>query len=98
MTDTFYVNRGTDLNFSFNWPDGAGGNADLTGFTVAAFDVNPRLAPYLTITLTDPLEGLITGRVEWNDSLPANGSADFRIRITQGSNDTSTNLLKVVYQ
>ena len=98
MNDTFYVNRGTDLNFSFNWPDGNGGNANLTGYTVSAMDVNPRLVPYLTVTLTDPPTGLISGRIEWNDSLPANGSVEFRIKITQGVNDTSTNLLKVVYQ
>jgi hypothetical protein len=98
MSDTFYVNRGTDLIFSFNWPDGAGGNANLTGFTVSAFGADPYLEPYLTVTLANPATGLINGRVEWNNSFPESGPLGFRVRVTQGSNDTTTNLLKVVYQ
>jgi hypothetical protein len=95
---TFMLNKGTDLDFSFNWPDGEEGNADLTGYTVTASDVDPRLLPYLTLTLTDPSTGLITGRVEWSDELPMNGAAQFRVKISQGANDTTTNLLRVMYQ
>lgn len=98
MSDTFIVNRGTDLTFSFNWPNGSGGNADLTGFTVSAFEVHPLLAPHLTLTLTTPATGLISGRVEWADTLPMGRVASFRVRITQGANDTTTNPLWVDYK
>ncbi len=97
MSDTFIVNRGSDLTFSFNWPNGAGGNADLTGFTVAAFEAHPALAPHLALTLANPATGLITGRVEWSDSLPMGRIASFRVRITQGQNDTTTSPLWVQY-
>ena len=97
VSDTFTVNRGTDLAFSFNWPNGAGGNANLTGFTVAGFEVTPAAAAYLTLTLTNPATGLITGRLEWNDALPGGRVVNFRVRISQGANDTATNPIWVEY-
>ena len=97
MSDTFYVNKGTDLTFSFNWPNGSGGNADLTGFTVSGYDVEYYLEPYLTLTLTNPSQGLITGRIEWNEALPEGRYVYFRVRIKQGEEDVTTNRIWVQY-
>lgn len=54
----FEINRGSDLSFAFNWPDGAGGNADLTGYTVDIVfpqaTVTSALSTTQTIDVTSP--------------------------------------------
>lgn len=94
----FRVNRGSDLEFKLNWPNGIGGNLDLTDYTVDGYEVDPALVPVLTLTITDAATGLITGRVEWDENLPEYQEMGFRIRIRKGTLDTTTNLLKVAYQ
>lgn len=98
MSDTFIVNRGTDLAFSFNWPDGGGGSADLTGYTISAFEADPAIASYLSLTLVDAANGLISGVLAWNDALPMGRVASFRVRITKDGTHTTTSPLWVQYQ
>jgi len=93
MSDTFILNRGSDLNFSFNWKDSAGANVNLTGYTVSLRDVSASILPYLTVELTTAASGLITGRLEWNDTLASGRNHYFRVKITSGANDYTTNLL-----
>ena len=95
---TFEVNRGSDFTFSINWPDGAGGNADLTGYTVGLIDVAAALAPYITATLTDAATGQITTRVEWSDTFRTGQTMRFRLQVAQDGNENSTNLLGVVFK
>lgn len=101
MSDsTFRVNRGSDLTFSYNHPDGAGGNADLTGWTVSIFEPSSFIADAITATLEDPASGLIQIRVDWelitNTKVEAHS---FRVLIDNGAGEQqSTNKLTVVYQ
>lgn len=94
----FYQNRGSDLEFYLNWPDGAGGYADLTGWTVTAFEADAEFVPNLTVSLVDPATGLISARVEWDDSFEPKRSYVFRIQIINGNEHQATNALTVVYQ
>jgi hypothetical protein len=50
MSDQFSLNWGSDFTVQFNWPDGAGGNANLTGYAVSLIDLHPALAGQLTAT------------------------------------------------
>lgn len=95
MSDTFIINRGSDLNFSFNWKDSAGANVNLTGYTISLRDVSASISPYLSVVITTPATGLITGRLEWNDTITSGRSHSFRIKITSGANDYTTNLIWV---
>ena len=97
-TAIFKVNRGSDLVFDLPWPDGAGGNADLTGYTASIFEPAAALAGRVTATMDDPATGIIRVRVEWADTAPCNRQLTFRVAIALGDDDTTTNLLAVVYQ
>jgi len=91
-------NRGSDVDFSLVWKDSDNDPADLFGYTVQALDVTPELAPYLTVTITDPANGVITGRIEWDASLLAGVNYRFRVQVTLGTEDDATNLIEVTYQ
>lgn len=98
MSNKFELNRGSDLTTTFNWPDGAGGNADLTGYTVTIFEPAPALADYITATITDEATGLISIRVEWSDTFKTGQLMRFRVQISLGTEQQSTNELGVVYK
>jgi hypothetical protein len=91
-------NRGSDVDFSLVWKDSDNDPADLFGYTVQVLDVTPELAPYLTVSITDPAIGVITGRIEWDTSLLAGVNYRFRVQVTLGTEDDATNLIEVTYQ
>jgi hypothetical protein len=91
-------NRGSDVDFTLVWKDSDNLPADLFGYTVQVLDVTPELAPYLTVTITDPANGGITGRIEWDASLLAGVNYRFRVQVTLGTEDDATNLIEVTYQ
>lgn len=93
QNDTFDLNAGSDFAFSFNWPDGAGGNADLTGYTVSIFDASPSIASAIGATLTDAAEGLISVAMEWPTGLARGRQHYFQVKIAQGALDVTTNRL-----
>lgn len=91
MSDTFTLNRGSDLSFQFNWPNGIGGNANLTGYTISGFEVHPTLASNLTLNIQSPSTGLITGLINWANNMPSGRVMSFRIKLTLGETDITTN-------
>lgn len=98
MTDTFLINAGSDLAVQFAWPDGNGGAADLTGFEIAAYDMHPSLAGALVLAIEDAAAGLISITLAWSEAIPRGRVAHFRIRLTQGDADVTTNLLWISVQ
>lgn len=92
------VNRGSDVDFSFTWTDTAGDAVDLFDWSIDTMDVDSRIDSYLTVSISDPANGIISGRVEWNDSLEAGVGYRFRIQITEDTEDQATNLIEVLYQ
>jgi hypothetical protein len=97
-TATFNVNRGSDLTFEITWPDGAGGAADLTGYTVGIFEPSPAIAGLVTATMDDPATGVIRVRIEWADGTPCRKRMTFRVSVSIGDEDQTTNLLAVIYK
>lgn len=91
-------NRGSDVTFTLAWKDSANLPADLFGYTVQTLDVTPELLPYLTVTISDPANGVIVGRIEWNAALLAGVNYRFRVQVTLGTEDDATNLIEVTYQ
>jgi len=96
--NSLILNRGSTVDFSLVWPDGAGGTANLTGFTVDAFEPHANLAAHLTLTLVDAATGLISGRIVWDDAMPDGSFMTFRIRVSGGGGVTTTNRLQVTVQ
>lgn len=94
------VNKGSGLVYQFNWPDGAGGNANLSGYTVDAYEPATEIASFLAITLVTPAVGLIQVQVSWDASLAADDlDLTFRVRINPPSGQPqTTNLQRVVYE
>ena len=92
--DTFLLNWGSDLRKQFNWPNGAGGNADLTGYALSVIDAHSSISAALTAVIVTLATGLIEIRLDWVDTIPRGRVAFFRLRITSGAGiDASTNAL-----
>jgi hypothetical protein len=91
-------NRGSDVDFTIVWKDSANEPADLHDYTVAAMDVTTGLEDYLTLEITDEANGVITGRIEWNDSLLAGINYRFRVQVSIDEDQDATNLIEVTYQ
>jgi hypothetical protein len=100
--DTFDVNPGSDLEFTFNWPtfapDGSIVNADLTGWSAVAYRVNPIIAAHLTVTLADASSGLIRVRLEWNETFPGQQFLEFQVQIFLGESHQTVGEIRVVYK
>lgn len=95
----FEINYGSDLQFDIPWPDGAGGVVDLTDWTVSLLDVTDAISDLLTATKSEtPTDGIITVRLEWSSDLAKNTPYNFRVQITNGDEDQSTNLMGVYYR
>lgn len=63
--DTFILNHGSDFEWSFTWPDGAGGAANLTGYTAAFHDAHPDVVDRATVTITNAAVGTIRVSMPW---------------------------------
>ena len=100
MQGRFRLNEGSDFRAVFNWPDGSGGNLDLTGYTVSAY--KPTGLPgtdWITVAVTSASVGEITIDVPWTDAITAGTTLEFRVRVTDGSGfDDTTNQLQIYYQ
>jgi hypothetical protein len=91
-------NRGSDVDFSLVWRDSANDPADLSGYTLQLLDVSTEILPYLTATISDPPNGVVSGRIEWDASLLAGVNYRFRIQVTLGTEDDATPLIEVTYR
>lgn len=84
--DTFILNHGGDFNWSFNWPDGAGGSANLTGYTVELYDAHADVASRATVTITNAAAGTIQMSLPWVGPHMTRGKwMHFALRITSPS-------------
>lgn len=97
MSDKFVVNKRSDLEFEFNWPDGAGGNANLNGYVLSLVDVNPALDDVISTEFLDISSGLIRTKIEWKNSTKIGVPMRFRFLVQLGQIDKSTNALWVEY-
>lgn len=94
------ANRGSDIDFWFIWRDTSGDPVDLFDYTVSKMETTAAINSYVTLTISDPANGRIDGRIEWNDLLQSGVSYYIRIQVTDGDDteDQATNLIEVTYQ
>lgn len=97
MTE-FTINRGSDLRATMTFADAAGAPVDLTGYTVAIYEPHPAIADHLTAQITDAAAGKVTLTMQWADAMPTGRIMHFRVRVTAGEDDVSTQRFWVVVE
>jgi len=71
MSGVYRHPRGADLHITAQWLDETGTPINLTGVTLAPFEIVPAaLAASITMTVTVPLQGTFTIDCPWGDSWP----------------------------
>lgn len=95
MTD-FTINRGSDLRATMNFSDATGAPVDLTGYTVAIYEPHPAIADHLSAQIIDAAAGEVTLTTQWADAMPTGRIMHFRVRVTAGEDDVSTQRFWVV--
>lgn len=98
MRETIYtINRGSDLDFVLQWPDNDGNPMDLTGWSVSVFEPSNGIADHVSALIVDAETGTIQVRIEWQDGNKGRGGT-FRLQVSQGTENASTNTQRVVYE
>jgi len=99
MSRTNYiVNRGTDFVLSFTWKDTDNNPQDLTGWDISLMDVSVEIEDYIEAEIVDAIDGVVSVRIEWDESFSLGVAYLFRVQVTSGLENVSTNLQEVVYQ
>lgn len=88
-TSCFTINEGSTFRVEFNFPDGNGGNADFTGFTVGISDADDCLGG-LQATLVDPANALVELLLQDTSDLNEGSVFNFRVSYTQPNGDVGT--------
>lgn len=98
--DTFILMHGSDFLWSFAWPDGAGGAANLIGYTVSFHDAHPDVVLRATVTITNAALGLIQMSMPWIGPHMTRGDwLNFSILLVSSSGTRrTTNQLKIDIQ
>ncbi len=86
---TVDIVRGSDHTIKMVWKDSLGDFLDFTGFTLTFFDYSPKLVGRVTGTISLPLEGTLTIKVEGSPPLPL-GFHSFRVLLTAGADTLSS--------
>lgn len=79
------IDRGDRLTFTFIWPDANGAPANLTGWTLDAFDATAELVGLVTPTFISAALGQIRVNVSANRTLTLGITHTFRIGATPPS-------------
>jgi len=78
------ANRGSDLEFSFIWPDIEGEPLDLTGWTLGVFENSSELDDLIEVSTDDPESGTVLVRVEWDAALLVKNNYSLRVKAVSG--------------
>lgn len=88
------LNKGSDFLATIIWGDESGSAVDLSGYTIAVYDADDYIASNMSATITDAASGEITLSMQWSDDMRIGKDQHcFRLRLTQGTYDVSTNRL-----
>jgi hypothetical protein len=75
------LGRGGHATFTFTWPNGAGGGADLTAYGLVPFEPHEALAGHVTLSITNPPTGQCSGTILWQDDMLDGRVMTFRLRL-----------------
>lgn len=83
---TFEANKGSDISFRLVW----GQDGTLDGATVAAYDFHPVLDGKIDLAVTDSANRIISGSIQWDETFGTGKTLYFRVRVSFGSDDKTT--------
>lgn len=76
---------GSDFRHVFTWPDGAGGAADLSGFSSEVFGASTALVGAVAFDILDGPAGQVALAITWQDGWTAGEVGRFRLRLREGA-------------
>ena len=91
------ANRGSDVEFSFIWPDIDNEPLDLTGWTLGVFENSPQLDELITVSSDDPETGVVKVLVEWDEALLEKAQYQLRVQAVESGVTITTNLIQIRY-
>jgi hypothetical protein len=87
MGNTIKLPRGGAKTASFIWRDGAGLPINLTGYTVAAYEVKDAPQESVPVAVTNAATGAVQFKVIWDESMSDGRVVNFRIRAVPVAGD-----------
>lgn len=90
------INRGSDLTFTGTWRDENGAAMNLTGWAIADYDTVLVIQGKLTVSWINAALGTYTVTMQWDDRIGS--SVQFRLKISSGTTDITSPLIKVDVQ
>lgn len=90
------INRGSDLTFTGTWRDENGAAMNLTGWAIADYDTVAAAQGKITAQWVNAALGTYTVTMQWDDAM--GNSVQFRLKISNGSNDITSPQILVVIQ
>jgi hypothetical protein len=83
---TLTANKGSDVSFRIEW----GQTGTLDGAVVAIYDAHPIIADKIDLAVTDSANRIISGTINWDEEFPLGRVLFFRVRVSFGQDDKTT--------
>lgn len=100
MQPLIILQPGSDFRADCTWPDGAGGAANLTGYTISLVDIAGDLGSAFAVAWISAAAGTfrITGTWDaaWDANIADRVLGQFRVYINSGTDDSATDLVTVL--
>jgi len=95
MITLIYENQGSDVNIEFEWPVNSG---DLTGWVADVYQADPIIIGTLMVEVTNSAANLITISLPWSNDFLVKKVYSFRLKITNGVDQFTTNEIRLYYR
>jgi hypothetical protein len=92
------INRGSDWEDIVPLKNADGTPFDLLNWTPSIYDASSQLTGLISLTVMDEASGLVKIRIEWSETLQVGVMYQFRVRLFNDPDDTTTNAIGVIYQ
>ena len=83
---TLQANRGSDISFRIVW----GQTGNLDGAVVTPYDFHPVLTDKVNLAVTDSANRIISGSIPWQEEFGLGKTLFFRVRVSFGEDDKTT--------
>jgi hypothetical protein len=92
------INKGSDWEDVVSLVNADDTPFDLLNYTVSIFDESAALTGLVSVSVLDEAAGQILLRINWSDTLETAIGYQFRVRLFNDPDDTTSNVIGVIYQ
>lgn len=92
------INKGSDWENVVSLVNADDTPFDLLNYTVSIFDESSALVGLVTVSLLDEEAGQILLRIDWSNTLETGVGYQFRVKLFNDPDDTTSNVIGVYYQ